>query len=102
MVLSVVDPVATLPQVLVDADEVGPTTIWGIPRTLMSTSPTDAVAVDVAGGVLVVTWAHRLCPEMSPAIAATHAGAFVDDDLVETEPVSGVGEIVTRPDELRP
>jgi hypothetical protein len=49
-----------------------------------------------------MTSAHRLSAAMSPETEDTQGGATASDAVVETEPVSGVGEIETRPDEVSP
>jgi hypothetical protein len=84
---------------LVDSDWTAPTWIAGSPRTPMDASSTEAVAVDVAAGFPVVTFAQSVSLVMSPEIETTHGGAVVLAADVATDPVSGVLETETRPED---
>ena len=50
----------------------------------------------------MVTFAQSVPALTRPEMETTHAGATVDARDVETGPVSGVGEMPTRPLEERP
>jgi hypothetical protein len=55
------------------------------------TSASEALAVDLAGDASVVTLAQRtLALRRSPSFV-THGVDVLDEEVVETEPVSGVG-----------
>ena len=78
-------------QVVVEEDWMRVAVTVGMARMATVASATDAVAVDRAGKVTVVTLAHSAWALTAPLSAATHGVDVVDDDVVETKPVSGVG-----------
>jgi hypothetical protein len=88
--------------VVCDVDWTRPILITGRPSTPIVASWTDAVAVDAPGLTLVVTLAHNVCALIRPPIVSTHGGATVVAAAVATEPVSGTGDIDTRPLAFRP
>src|ERR1700737_1411129 len=61
----------------------------------MVASATDALAVDLAGKSTVVTLAHSTCAVTGPLSVATQGVVVLDDDVVEMNPVSGVGGTLT-------
>src|SRR4029077_11480823 len=93
MVVSPVDP----SQVDVDVDVAARTLILGsVPKVA---SVTDALDIELPGNPTVVTLAQRPVavarPAASPVSFATHGVDVVDEDVVETKPVSGVGPRMT-------
>src|SRR5579859_4698861 len=82
-------------QVLVDWDWTAPTVITGMPGRPIDVLSMEAWATDLDGLSDVVTEAHRLLELIRPERVTTHAGATVSALVVLTEPVSGVGLIVS-------
>jgi hypothetical protein len=55
------------------------------------TSVSEALAVDLAGNPSVVTLAQRTFALSTSPSLATHGVDVLDEEVVETDPVSGVG-----------
>jgi hypothetical protein len=83
------DPV----HVVVDVDETAPTVIVGTIAIGRVAAATDAVAVD-PDPATVVTLAQRTCAVTTAFSVFTHGVEVVEDDVVETAPVSGVGAML--------
>src|ERR1700742_5268044 len=83
------------PHVVVDDDWIALIVITGNPGIPTVVSSSDALATDLPGNDVVLTFAHNACPDTSPPSVATH-GTDVDEvDVVEIAPVSGTGPSVS-------
>jgi hypothetical protein len=78
----------------VDLTAVANTT--GIRELPMVVSATEADAVEEAGEATVVTAAQSVVALTTPVILATHGVEEVDEEVVVTGPVSGVGGMSTH------
>ncbi len=89
------DPIVVVPtepsHVVVDVASIDPIVTAGIASSDTDPDPTELTATDSPGYSVVSTDTHRFFAPTGPATLATHGGVTVDEAVVSTAPVSGVG-----------